>query len=106
MLKNVDKILNQAEALLMDEIEKRVTKILTSPKNRAQCFIMAMGMHFFSDGDGETLDDDLSYLKPVMCLFEEYNDPEYLKHTMSFFEGMENAYPHAETFDHDGLYGA
>lgn len=36
----------------------------------------------------------------------DYNDPEYLKHTMSFFEGMENAYPHAETFDHDGLYGA
>lgn len=35
-----------------------------------------------------------------------FNDPEHLRHTISFFEGMENVFPHPETFDHDGLYGA
>lgn len=36
----------------------------------------------------------------------EYNDPECLRHTISFFEGMENTYPHPESFDNDGLLGA
>lgn len=37
---------------------------------------------------------------------KDFNDPEYLRHTISQFHGMENTFPHPETFDHDGLYGA
>lgn len=70
-MKAVDALLNEAESLVLAEIEKRVTKILLSPKNRAVSFVMAMGGYSFYDIYGSL--DDCKYMEPVFTLFEEYD---------------------------------
>lgn len=70
-MKQVDKLLLEAENLVLDEIEKRVTKILLSPKNRAICFVMAMGGACFYDKDNAL--DDCAYMEPVYKIFEMYD---------------------------------
>lgn len=70
-MKQVDDLLSQAEKLVLDEIEKRVTKILLNPKNRAVAFVMAMGGYCFYDMYGPL--DDSKYMEPVLKLFEHYD---------------------------------
>lgn len=70
-MKAVDKLLNEAESLVLAEIEKRVTKILLSPKNHAVAFVMAMGGACFYDGEIGL--DERAYMEPVYKLFEMYD---------------------------------
>lgn len=71
-MKNVDALLDQAEKLVLAEIEKRVTKILLNPKNRAVSFVMAMGGYcFYSENDSL---DDCAYMGPVVKLFDQYDE--------------------------------
>lgn len=70
-MKAVDKLLNEAEKLVLDEIERRVTKILLSPKNRAVAFVMAMGGACFYDEEIGL--DERVYMEPVYKLFEMYD---------------------------------
>lgn len=69
----IDKLLEEAQKLIWIEIEKEVTKILLSPRNRMVTFITAMGGWFFVDSDG--LDaDDKHYMKTLDGIYEQYND--------------------------------
>lgn len=70
-MKQVDKLLQEAQNLVLAEIEKRVTKILLSPKNLAISFVMAMGGACFYDKEGAL--DDCTYMEPVYKLFEMYD---------------------------------
>lgn len=71
-MKKVDDLLSQAEKLVLDEIEKRVTKILLSPKNRTVSFVMAMGGYCFYSKDDSL--DDCAYMQPVVKLFDKYDE--------------------------------
>ncbi len=71
-MKDVDKLLQEAESLVLAEIEKRVTKILLSPKNPAISFVMAMGGYAFYSKYYSL--DDREYMQPVFKLFDEYDE--------------------------------
>lgn len=70
-MKKVDDLLSQAEQLVLDEIEKRVTKILLNPKNRAVSFVMSMGGACFYDQEIGL--DETKYQQPVYDLLEKYD---------------------------------
>lgn len=70
-MKNVDSLLQEAENLVLAEIEKRVKKILLSPKNRAVSFVMAMGGACFYDQEIGL--DETKYQQPVYDLLEKYD---------------------------------
>lgn len=71
-MKEVDNLLQEAESLVMAEIEKRVTKILLNPKNRAVAFVMAMGGACFYDQEIGL--DETKYQQPVYDLIEKYDN--------------------------------
>lgn len=72
-MKNVNKMLAEAEKIVWAEIEKRVTKILLSDRNRAASFVCCMGGYFWVDRDGEPM-DDRAWQNPVFNIFDKYDD--------------------------------
>ncbi len=67
----VDKLLKQAESLILLEVEKQVKRILLNPKNRAVSFVMAMGGYCFYSKDDSL--DDCAYMYPVVKIFDQYD---------------------------------
>lgn len=68
----IDSLLNNAELLVWNEIEREVTKILLSNNTIAKGFICAMGEWFFIDKNGEGIPDK-RWMKRIDNIFYKYN---------------------------------
>lgn len=71
-MQHIDKLLKEAEDLVLCHIDRHVRKILLNPKNRAVSFVMAMGGACFYDKEIGL--DEAKYQEPVYKLLEKYDE--------------------------------